>query len=130
MLLATVAGFISLLIWTYLLLARGAFWQARRCIGPEPGNNKIQGMIAVIVAARNEAGVIGESIFSLLNQTCIESLHIFLVDDGSTDSTSEIARQTAALSGQAAALTVMEGQPLPPGWSGKVWAMHQGVEQA
>ncbi len=87
-------------------------------------------MVAVIVPARNEAEVIGESILSLLNQTCIESLHIFLVDDGSTDSTSEIARQTAALSGQAAALTVMEGQPLPRGWSGKVWAMHQGVEQA
>ncbi len=125
-----VAGFISFLIWGYLLLAHGAFWHARRWTAPESLPNRLQGVVAVIVPARNEAEVIGESILSLLNQTCIESLHIFLVDDGSTDSTSEIARQTAALSGQAAALTVMEGQPLPRGWSGKVWAMHQGVEQA
>lgn len=84
----------------------------------------------MIVPARNEAEVIGESILSLLNQTCSESLHIFLVDDGSTDSTAHIAQQAAALARKAAALTVITGQPLPPGWSGKVWAMHQGVERA
>ena len=86
--------------------------------------------MAVIVPARNEAEVIGANIRSLLNQTCSESLHIFLVDDGSTDATAHIASQTAALAGKAAALTVIAGQPLPPGWSGKLWAMHQGVERA
>ena len=125
-----VAGLISFLIWGYLLLARGAFWRTRRWTAPDSLSNKLQGVVAVIVPARNEAEVVSESILSLLNQTCSESLHIFLVDDGSTDSTGQIGRQQAALAGQAGALTVMEGQPLPPGWSGKVWAMHQGVERA
>jgi hopene-associated glycosyltransferase HpnB len=128
--LTTIAGLVSLLIWAYLLLARGAFWQVRRWTAPESVSNKIQGLVAVIIPARNEAAVVGESILSLLNQSCRESLHIFLVNDGSTDSTAQIAHQTAALAGKAAALTVIEGQPLPPGWSGKVWAMHQGVERA
>jgi hopene-associated glycosyltransferase HpnB len=128
--LTTIAGLVSLLIWAYLLLARGAFWQVRRWTAPESVSNKIQGLVAVIIPARNEAAVVGESILSLLNQSCRESLHIFLVNDGSTDSTVQIAHQTAALAGKAAALTVIEGQPLPPGWSGKVWAMHQGVERA
>ena len=128
--LTTIAGLISLLIWTYLLLARGAFWQTGRCTAPESGSEKVRGLIAVIVPARNEAEFIGKSILSLLNQTCSESLHIFLVDDGSIDSTAQIADQTASLAGKTAALTVIEGQPLPPGWSGKLWAMHQGVARA
>ena len=128
--LTTIAGLVSLLIWLYLLLARGSFWQIGRWIAPESVSNKIQGLVAVIIPARNEAAVVGESILSLLSQSCSESLHIFLVDDGSTDSTAQIAHQTATLAGKAAALTVIEGHPLPPGWSGKVWAMHQGVERA
>src|ERR1700694_2425480 len=128
--LTTIAGLISLLIWTYLLLARVAFWQTGRCTAPESGSEKVRGLIAVIVPARNEAEFIGKSILSLLNQTCSESLHIFLVDDGSIDSTAQIADQTASLAGKTAALTVIEGQPLPPGWSGKLWAMHQGVARA
>ena len=128
--LTTVAGFLSLLIWAYLLLARGAFWQTGRCLAPESVSTRIPGLVAVIVPARNEAEVVGESIRSLLNQSCSESLHIFLVDDGSTDSTAHIAFQTAALAGKSAALTVITGQSLPPGWLGKLWAMHQGVERA
>jgi hopene-associated glycosyltransferase HpnB len=27
-------------------------------------------------------------------------------------------------------LTIVQGQPLPAGWSGKMWAVHQGVEEA
>ena len=56
--------------------------------------------------------------------------HIFLVDDASTDSTAQIARDTAASEGKTENLTVLNGQPLPEGWSGKVWAMQQGVERA
>jgi hopene-associated glycosyltransferase HpnB len=126
----TLAGFISLSIWIYLLFARGMFWRVRRSMAPESIPAKIQGLIAVIVPARNEAEVVGRSLRSLLDQTCSESLHIFLVNDASTDSTVEIARREAASTGKATALTVIDGQPLPTGWSGKVWAMQQGVERA
>ncbi|HKU21064.1 MAG TPA: glycosyltransferase, partial [Terriglobales bacterium] len=59
-----------------------------------------------------------------------ESLHIFLVDDSSSDGTAQIARQAAASMGKLASLTVLQGQPLPPGWSGKLWAVSQGVAAA
>lgn len=124
------AGFVSLLIWAYLLLAHGRFWQVRSHIANQRASSKVQGRIAVVVPARNEAEVVGKSISSLLNQICSESLHIFLVDDASTDSTAEIARDTAASLGKVDALTVIDGQPLSEGWSGKVWAMQQGVERA
>ena len=64
---------------------------------------------------------------SLLRQTGIAPLHIFVVDDNSSDGTAEIARSAAPDSDR---LTVMAGEPLRPGWSGKVWAMQQGVERA
>jgi len=129
LMLITVGGFISLLIWAYLLLARGRFWQVGRLPDVKP-DSRPPGLIAVIIPARNEADVVGECILSLLNQTCSESLHIFLVDDGSTDSTARIARETGVVAEKSAVLTIIEGQPLPPGWSGKLWALNQGVERA
>ncbi|HEV2992000.1 MAG TPA: glycosyltransferase [Candidatus Angelobacter sp.] len=125
----TIAGLISLLIWIYLLAARGGFWRVSGLIPPESRLRKIQGLVAVIVPARNEAEVLEKSLRSLQEQSCNESLHIFVVDDSSTDSTAEIALQAAASPGKAT-LTVLQGRPLPAGWSGKVWAMEQGVERA
>jgi hopene-associated glycosyltransferase HpnB len=45
-------------------------------------------------------------------------LHIIVVDDESSDATADIAR--------AAGARVISGLPVPPGWSGKVWALEQG----
>src|SRR5947209_6301238 len=91
---ATIAGVIAALVWVFLLLARGKFWQARRLITPmAPVTTTVK--IAVIIPARNEAQVIARSVTSLLHQTCSSSIHIFLIDDGSTDHTAQIARWTA-----------------------------------
>ena len=90
----------------------------------------IPGPIAVVIPARNEADVIGEAVHSLLQQSCASAIHIFLVDDNSTDGTAEAAREAASNSSRPDALTVIRGQPLPDGWTGKVWAMQQGIEQA
>ncbi|SRR5216684_1777201 len=120
---------LSLLIWIYLLLARGAFWrtgaipQAAAVVGAS------QSSVAVVVPARNEAAVVGESIRSLLSQSGAHSVRVFLVDDGSTDTTAEVARAAAIQAGKPEALTIITGAP-PQGWSGKVWAMQQGVERA
>ena len=42
----------------------------------------------------------------------------------------QVARAAAIAEDQAQNLTSMDGNTLPPGWSGKLWAMQQGIEQA
>lgn len=122
------AGIISLLIWGYLLLARGQFWRIRpvQFVPASPSSVRL----AAIIPARNEADVVGRVIASLLQQAGGNTLHIFLVDDGSTDGTAAAARDAAKAAGRPELLTVIEGRPLPPGWSGKLWALQQGVERA
>lgn len=87
-------------------------------------------MIAVVIPARNEADVIGTSVASLLRQSCVESLHIFVVDDNSSDGTVEAVRKAAVQSSHGERVSVIDGSALPPAWSGKLWAVQQGVEQA
>ena len=127
--LAIIAGTISLLIWMWLLLGQGGFWRVRGFL-TLPRSSDLAANVAVIIPARDEAGVAGRCISSLLNQTYRGPVHIFLVDDGSSDGTAQIARKAAELSGKASALTVMQGAPLPAGWSGKLWAVQQGVQRA
>jgi len=87
-------------------------------------------VIAVIIPARDEADVIGTSVASLLRQSCVDALHIFVVDDNSTDRTADAVRQAAAQSSQGERVSVISGRGLPSGWSGKLWAVQQGIEQA
>src|SRR5260370_6406375 len=123
-------GTISLLIWIYLLIAHGRFWQIARYLLPAAGPGDVPARVAVIVPARDEAEVIGRTVASLLNQAGGHAVHIFLVDDASSDGTAEIAREAARAAGKPDQLTTIAGRTLPPGWSGKVWAVEQGVDQA
>jgi hopene-associated glycosyltransferase HpnB len=121
-----IAGVLTLFIWLYLLLARGQFWRIRPALAAGGPSARI----AVIIPARNEADVIARAIGSLLQQTGGHSLHIFLVDDASSDGTAQAVLAAAAARQQSDKLTVIEGAPLPSGWSGKLWALEQGVERA
>lgn len=123
------AGVLSLLIWAYLVLARGGFWRIDTAVSP-PGVNINPVHIAVIIPARDEAEVVGRAVRSLLQQTGHHRIHIFLVDDASTDGTAQAARAAAVAEGRTQDLIVVPGSPLPPGWSGKLWAMEQGIQQA
>ena len=129
-LLLPLAGIVSVLIWSYLLLARGGFWRVRDKLAPHGGENRATPDVAIVIPARNEADVIVKAIASLLNQSSIHSLQIFLVDDGSVDETAEAAREAAHKIGKPELLTVIEGKPLPAGWSGKLWALQQGIARA
>ncbi len=117
---------LSVLVWLYLLLARGGFWRARRHLPPEPLPQASRRVVA-IVPARNEADVIGAAVGSLLAQRGPSRIEVIVVDDGSSDGTDSAAREAAAALGAAERLTVLNGAPLSPGWTGKLWAMCQGV---
>ena len=122
----TIAAIIAALIWAYLLVGRGYFWRIGQ-ITAQPGAAALPRRVAVIIPARNEAAVIARSIVSLL-ESAGEWLHLFLIDDASCDGTAEIARQAASSLGKPASLTILDGQALPAGWSGKLWAVSQGIE--
>lgn len=83
-------------------------------------------LVSVLVPMRNEAGVIGETLRSLLAQT-YPNFEVLVLDDQSTDGCADEAR---AAGGGDPRLRVFSGKALPTGWTGKVWACHQLSEQA
>jgi len=129
--LALILGSVCVLAWLYLLVGHGQFWMVQRLRAETAGTAMAScGPIAVVTPARNEADVMGLAVSSLLRQTYAGPLHVFVVDDNSSDDTSDVARQAAMSTSRPEALTVIAGKPLPTGWSGKLWAMQQGIEQA
>ncbi len=111
----------SLLVWLYLMLAHGRFWQSAPQL-PPAAPSEYPG-VDIIVPARNEAATIAPVIGSLLAQDYAGPFKVILVDDNSSDG-------TAAAAGAAprpARLTVIRLQTKPAGWSGKLWALSQGV---
>src|SRR5579884_396886 len=117
-------------IWLYLLVARGGFWLAAERDGDVPPWQSRWPDVIAIIPARDEADCIGATISSLLRQDYAGSLRVILVDDQSRDATSAAARSAAAAIGAAERVVVVSGRALPAGWTGKLWAQHQGVEIA
>jgi hopene-associated glycosyltransferase HpnB len=123
---------VPLAIWVYLLAARGGFWRVSRTLGPQPrvALSRNSGRIVAVVPARNEAEGIGRAVSSLLRQTLEPAIRVVVVDDGSTDGTAEVARRAARECGAQERLTILSAAPPAPGWTGKLWAMSQGVAAA
>jgi hopene-associated glycosyltransferase HpnB len=116
----------ALAIWLYILLFRGGFWLEFRRRG-EPAEPPAAGArIVAVVPARDEAGVVARAVASLAAQRPPGFFHIVVVDDHSSDGTAAIARSAAP----ADVLTVAAAAPLPAGWTGKLWAVAEGVRQA
>ena len=121
----------TLAIWLYLLLARGGFWRAReRDDADLPALPATWPSVVAVIPARDEAANVGETIGSLVRQDYPGSFSIVLVDDDSRDGTALAAREAAQAAQADDRLTVLRGQPLPKGWTGKLWAMKQGIEAA
>lgn len=118
--------------WLYLLLAHGGFWRMREHdFADTPYRPLVHWpSVVAVVPARDEADVIGQALTSLFAQDYPGSFHIVLVDDGSTDSTAAAARTAARAYGAEAKLTLVLGAERPAGWTGKLWAMEQGIAQA
>jgi hopene-associated glycosyltransferase HpnB len=128
---ALALSLLAVAAWLYLLLARGFFWLARdRDDRDLPAEPAAWPAVAAVVPARNEADVIARSVKSLLAQDYAGAFQIVIVDDASDDGTGAAARDAAARLGQADRLEVMAGRALAKGWTGKLWAVSQGVARA
>jgi hopene-associated glycosyltransferase HpnB len=126
-----------LLVWLYLVAARGGVWRAAERDGALPAtilpsDSVLSAWPAVtaIIPARDEAACVGDTVASLLRQDYAGEFSVILVDDQSRDGTARVAQEAAAALGLADRLTVLPGRALPAGWTGKLWAQQQGVERA
>jgi hopene-associated glycosyltransferase HpnB len=120
---------LALGIWLYLLLWRGWFWLSRERDDTEIVRLYTPPSVAIVVPARNEADTIAQSVTSLLRQD-YPAFALVLVDDNSDDGTAEVARRVAVALGAAERLTIVPGAPLPKDWTGKLFAVKQGIEAA
>ena len=110
----------SLVAWVYLVAARGWFWLVRdesEARSPAPARR-----VAAVIPARDEAPSIGRAVGSLVSQRGVGPVRVFVVDDHSSDGTGLLAA--------AAGAEVIRAQPLPAGWTGKMWAVSQGLAAA
>ncbi len=116
----TAIAALALLAWVYLLAFHGRFWSAGPVLAPVRPD--ALPAMDVVIPARDEAEGIEAALRSLLAQDYSGELRITVVDDGSSDGTGAIARSLADKR-----LSVIDGAPRPHGWSGKLWAVSQGV---
>jgi glycosyltransferase involved in cell wall biosynthesis len=99
-------------------------WDTRELVDSAPASSEpdLSG-ITVLIPARNEAEAIGATLSGLKTQG--HDLAIVVVDDRSSDETVAVVE---AIGGQN--LRILSGEPLPPGWSGKLWALQQGFRHS
>lgn len=126
----------TLALWLYLLLFRGAFWReflkpaasqsGEGAANAKPRANLRAPRVVAIVPARNEATTIARAIASLAGQHYPGVFHIIVVDDDSTDGTAAAARAAATPD----MLTVVHAAPVPAGWTGKLWAVSEGIRHS
>ena len=115
--------------WVFLVFARGGFWLGRERDDANVSLPAVSPPVVIVVPARNEAENIAESVTSLLSQD-YPALSLVLVDDDSSDGTADRARRAAAALGRAEQLSIVSSHTLPPRWTGKLWAVKQGIAVA
>ncbi len=124
-----VVGLISLAIWLYMAVARGAFWH----LGPlddDSSNHEPPATwpaVIAVIPARNESATIAQSITSLLQQNYPGEFSIVVVDDHSEDATAHRAHQAASDLNAESRIQIRSAPPLPQGWTGKLWALNSGT---
>lgn len=132
LLAALVISGMALLAWLWLWLAHGRFWstEVRLPLRSSDDAGASWPSVGVVIPARNEAEILPETLPTVLSQDYPGRFQVFLVDDHSEDGTGETARSIARSLDQSERLTVVSAEPLEAGWTGKLWAMEQGVRAA
>jgi hopene-associated glycosyltransferase HpnB len=108
-------------IWLVFLAAPWRPWSTKERLEPDHVEGTLDHSdLTVIIPARNEAAGIRRTLLALADQGA--NLRIILVDDQSADETARVARATPV-----DGLRIIEGKPVPPAWTGKLWALEQGL---
>ena len=120
----TAVALVSLLAWLWLALGQGRFWRTDQRLPSRraPTYRAPWPSVAIVVPARDEAGVLPRTLPALLAQDYAGPITVIVVDDASSDGTGDIAR--------AAGADVVDAGDPPPGWTGKLHALQRGVERA
>ncbi|MDC0190623.1 glycosyltransferase [Rhodospirillales bacterium] len=113
---------LSLIIWVILIFFRGNFWLADQMVETDKRQLEIWPSIAAIIPARNEEKYIGTTLRSLMAQNYPGKMDFTVVNDNSTDNTVEVITQ---IKGER--IVISNGSDLPEGWTGKLWALGQGI---
>lgn len=130
--LANVVGIIALAIWLHIFFGRGWFWFLPKWDADRsevPPSAEWPSVVAV-VPARNEQETIGQVVASLARQDYAGRFQIVVVDDHSEDATAANATQAARDNSAEDQVSFVSAAPLPPGWTGKLWALNEGVKSA
>jgi cellulose synthase/poly-beta-1,6-N-acetylglucosamine synthase-like glycosyltransferase len=109
------------LLWCAILLLPWRPWLAREVFESDAEAPADLSDVTVLIPARNEWEVIGRTIIKALAQG--GGIRIAVIDDQSTDGTAGVVRAVLDSGGE-----IIQGAPPPEGWSGKLWALEQGMQ--
>ena len=138
-----IAG-LALAAWVYLFFLHHRFWHADQRLLREIDTPEVWPSVVAVVPARNEAPTIGECVGALMKQNYPGEFSIVVVDDASTDGTSEAANAVCIQNGGVTAqglpsnraksaihrAEVVAAPPLQDGWTGKLSALNAGLRHA
>ena len=119
----------TLAIWLYLAVGRGNFWRLHEFNDDVATHEALSTWppVVAVIPARSEAATIAQVLTSLLKQDYAGEFSVILVDDHSEDATAQIARQAAHELNAASRVNICTAPTLPPGWTGKLWALNSGT---
>lgn len=107
-------------IWVGILFLPWRPWSTRESLEAKTSMDNDLSRVTVLIPARNEGSTIARTLLSVAGQG--NGHRIILIDDQSTDNTSIEARRLELDN-----LKIIEGRALPAGWTGKLWALQQGL---
>jgi hopene-associated glycosyltransferase HpnB len=131
----TAVSLLSVLAWAYLLFCRGWFWLCGERDDSAESASEVRfrnapeawPSVVAIIPARDEADLIAHSVGSLLRQDYRGPFSVVVVDDQSSDGTAAAASAASSALGAVDRLRIVAGSGVAPGWTGKLWAMRQGL---
>jgi hopene-associated glycosyltransferase HpnB len=127
--IANVLGIITLGIWLHLFFGRGWFWRVEKLDADrEPGETSVEWpRVMAVVPARNEEETIARAVAGLVKQDYPGAFSVLIVDDHSEDATAGVAQHVADDNGAGERVRIVSASALAEGWTGKLWALNEGV---